>query len=100
VIVAGDLNDFEYSDPIGVLEAGGLRALIWDVEKENRYTYTYLGYSQVLDHILITPSLEDAYSEVFIVHFNLDFPFPLYRDDTSLGLCSSDHDAIVAGFRI
>ncbi len=100
VIVAGDLNDFEYSDPIGVLEAGGLRALIWDVEKENRYTYNYLGYSQVLDHILITPSLEEAYSEVFIVHFNLDFPFPLYRDDTSLGLCSSDHDAIVAGFRI
>lgn len=100
VIVAGDLNDFEYSDPIGILEAGGLRALIWEVEKENRYTYTYLGYSQVLDHILITPSLEEAYSEVFVVHFNLDFPFPLYRDDTSLGLCSSDHDAIVAGFRI
>lgn len=100
VIVAGDLNDFEYSDPIEVLEAGGLRALIWDVEKENRYTYNYLGYSQVLDHILITPSLEDAYSEVFIVHFNLDFPFPLYRDITSLGLCSSDHDAIVAGFKI
>ena len=100
VFVVGDLNDFEYSVPIGILEAGGLHDLMLDIEKASRYTYNYRGYSQVLDHILVTPSLECAITEVMVVHFNLDYPFSSYEHDPSLGLCASDHDAVLVGFVI
>ncbi|MFW9911389.1 MAG: endonuclease/exonuclease/phosphatase family protein [Candidatus Thorarchaeota archaeon] len=93
VVVLGDLNDFEDSMPLEVLTAGnGLTDLILDVGKEDRYTYIYRGASQILDHILTVPELEEAVAEVRVVHFNADYPFPLFSVDTSLGLCSSDHD--------
>jgi predicted extracellular nuclease len=69
-------------------------------DKANRYTYNYRGYSQVLDYILITSSLEAAVNKIMVVHFNLDYPFSTYRYDTSVGLCSSDHDVVLASFNI
>ncbi|MFX0211224.1 MAG: endonuclease/exonuclease/phosphatase family protein, partial [Candidatus Hodarchaeota archaeon] len=100
VIVLGDLNDFEDSLPLQTLMDGGMHDLIFDVAKEERYTYIYRGVSQVLDHILITPSLEDAVNEVMVVHSNIDFPNLLYLNDPTVGICSSDHDLIVAGLDI
>ena len=100
VIVLGDLNDFEYSEPIQILIDGGLSNLIFNVNKMFRYTYIYTGYSQVLDHILITPSLTKLFHLVRIVHFNVDWPIPLFRYDETTGLCSSDHDVVLASFKI
>ncbi len=100
VIVLGDLNDFEYSEPIQVLTDGGLINLMNKIHKRTRYTYIYRGYSQVLDHILITPSLAKLFRKIRIVHSSIDWPFPLFGDDTTTGLCSSDHDIVLASFRI
>ncbi|MFX1513436.1 MAG: endonuclease/exonuclease/phosphatase family protein [Promethearchaeota archaeon] len=100
VIVIGDLNDFEDSEPIQTLVDGGLHDLIYDVDKEDRYTYIYRGVSQVLDHILITPSLEEIVNEVMVFHSNIDFPNPLYGEDPTIGIRSSDHDLLLAGFDI
>jgi len=102
VVVLGDLNDFEDSDPLDALTGGpdGLINLIYEIEKEDRYTYIYRGVSQVLDHILITPSLEDAVEEVQVIHFNPDYPFPQYNPDWKTGICSSDHDVLMAAFEV
>ncbi len=63
-IVAGDVNDFEFSLTtdilVDILEGSGTKALT-DLPRTSpahqRWTYVYEGNSQVLDHILISNSL-------------------------------------------
>ncbi len=85
VVVLGDLNDFENTDPLHALEAAGLEDLILGVAKDERYSYVYLGSSQVLDHVLVSESLAEG-AEIDAVHLNSEFP----ASDRS-----SDHDPIV-----
>lgn len=63
-VVAGDVNDFEFSETTDILtdilEGSGSKALT-DLPRtlptHERWTYVYEGNSQVLDHILVSPSL-------------------------------------------
>jgi uncharacterized protein len=58
MLVLGDLNDFEFSETTDILTAGGLLLdLPRTLPDAERYTYVFDGNSQVLDHILISPSL-------------------------------------------
>ena len=85
VIVLGDLNDFENTDPLRALEEVGLEDLVKRLPLERRYSYVYLGNSQVLDHILVSEPLVDR-AEIEIVHVNADFP---------AGDRASDHDPVI-----
>jgi len=85
VIVLGDFNDFENTEPLRVLEAAGLADLVLRVPKEERYSYVYQGNSQVLDHVLTSETLTEG-AEIEIVHVNADFP---------AAQRASDHDPIV-----
>lgn len=88
VIVAGDLNDFEFSQPLAVLESAGLTNLVNDVPEGDRYTYNFEGNAQVLDHILVSQNLRTtAAAEIDIVHINSEF-----------AVQDSDHDPLVARF--
>jgi predicted extracellular nuclease len=100
VMVLGDLNDFLDREPITTLEDSGLRNLILDVKKKNRYTFIFEGVSEVLDHMLITPSLERYYRKTAILHFNPDFPYPLFGEDPTTGIGSSDHDIAMSFFNL
>ncbi|MFX1603020.1 MAG: endonuclease/exonuclease/phosphatase family protein [Promethearchaeota archaeon] len=100
VMVMGDLNSFEWEAPITALEAGGLTDLIYQVPKSSRYTYIYRGVSEVLDHIMVTPSLESIFLKAMVVHFNVDFPAPFFGEDPTAGVGSSDHDVLMASFYI
>lgn len=100
VMVIGDLNSFEWEAPITTLEAGGLMDLIYQVPKSSRYTYIYRGVSEVLDHILITPSLGSIFLKAKVVHFNVDFPEPFFGDDPTTGVRSSDHEVLMASFYV
>ncbi|WDV44792.1 lamin tail domain-containing protein [Clostridiaceae bacterium M8S5] len=54
VVVLGDMNDYEYSDPIVVLEDNGnMNNLFKDINVNERFTYIHGGSSQVLDNVLI-----------------------------------------------
>ncbi|MFB1081749.1 chitobiase/beta-hexosaminidase C-terminal domain-containing protein [Jeotgalibacillus sp. JSM ZJ347] len=87
IVVAGDMNDFEFSAPLEALKGEELTNLIDGVEKEERYTYNYEGNAQVLDHILVSNNLADQ--TVFdIVHINSDFMEVQGR--------ASDHDPLLA----
>lgn len=87
IVVLGDMNDFEFSPALQILtENQGLTNLIDQAPLNQRYTYIFQGYSQVLDHILVSPSLAPRL-EVEIIHVN---------SDLSEGLRTSDHDPVLA----
>ena len=75
VVVLGDLNDFEFSDPLAVLKTGGVLVdTILSLPENERYTYVFEGNSEVLDHIMLSPALVNFASPVLdIVHTNSDF---------------------------
>ncbi len=89
VIVLGDLNDFQFSPPLDIIAGDIMLNLIETLPKEDQYTYIYEGNSQALDHILISPGLEENLESFDVVHLNCEF-----RYDGRL----SDHDVLVAEF--
>lgn len=63
-VVAGDVNDFEFSETTDILtdilEGSGSQAMTdlpRTLPEHEQWTYVYDGNSQVLDHILVSPSL-------------------------------------------
>ena len=73
VAVLGDLNDFEFSQTVDILEAAGLHDLIETLPVDQRYSYEFEGNAQVLDHILFSGGL---FARPFVfdpVHVNAEF---------------------------
>ena len=97
VVVLGDLNDFEFSETINVLERGepgSGRELtdLWDLLPEREhYSYIFQGNGQVLDHILVSAPFLERGPEFAPVHMNSEF------DDEEQ---QSDHDPPVARLRV
>jgi hypothetical protein len=80
VVVVGDLNDYQFSPTAHILTSGGaLRDLIDTLPRNQQYTYDYDGQSEVLDHILTSPSI--LWADYDPVHINAEFTNP-----------ASDHD--------
>ncbi|MEU2271086.1 endonuclease/exonuclease/phosphatase [Streptomyces olindensis] len=90
VITLGDINDFEFSQTTEILEGRGeLWSAIKSLPRNERYSYVYQGNSQVLDQILISPSIRrDCDFEYDSVHVNAEFNDQI-----------SDHDPQVLRFR-
>ncbi|GGK01005.1 hypothetical protein GCM10007063_24100 [Lentibacillus kapialis] len=86
VVVLGDMNDFEFSKPLDLLEGSELTNKMMSVPKKERYTYIYQGNSQVLDHVLVSNNLADV-TEIDVLHVNSDF--------TDMHGRASDHDPIM-----
>lgn len=87
VVVLGDLNDFQFTETASILKGSELDNLIDTLPLEERYTYTYDGNSQVLDHILVSKNLTRS-TQADVVHLNADFPASKGR--------VSDHDPVLA----
>ncbi|WP_315790371.1 lamin tail domain-containing protein [Fischerella sp. JS2] len=88
VVVMGDLNDFQFSNPIATLKGGVLTNLVDTLPINEQYTYVFEGNSQVLDHILVTNNLVNK-SEFDVVHINAEFVAQV-----------SDHDPVMASFNL
>ncbi|HEY3752262.1 MAG TPA: endonuclease/exonuclease/phosphatase family protein [Pseudonocardiaceae bacterium] len=72
VVVVGDLNDYQFSTAASLLTSGSaLTDLIDTLPKNQQYTYDFDGSSEVLDHILIDPSI--AKFQYQVVHINAEF---------------------------
>ncbi|MEO8286778.1 MAG: S-layer homology domain-containing protein [Chloroflexota bacterium] len=87
VVVAGDLNDYEFSNPLGVLKAVGFNALVETLSPDRRYSYVFQGNSQDLDHILVSNRLLSDLSLYAPIHVNAEF-----------AVQTSDHDPEIARF--
>jgi len=86
VIVLGDINDFEFSQTVELLEGGVLTTLMDTLAKAERYSYVFEGNSQVLDQILVSnPLLRSFPVDYDPVHVNAEFANQ-----------ASDHDPQVA----
>jgi predicted extracellular nuclease len=85
VVVMGDLNDFDFSQTLDILEGGGLTNLMEMLPVWERYSYVFDGNSQTLDQILVTDALMKPKPEYDSVHVNAEF-----HDQ------ASDHDPQVA----
>ncbi len=89
VVAFGDLNDFEFSEPVRLFGAPPLEDLVMRVPAASRYTFNFEGASQVLDHVVVSPALvKDAAIE--ILHFN---------SDCSDEKRTSDHDPVLVKLR-
>ncbi|WP_221359204.1 endonuclease/exonuclease/phosphatase family protein [Streptomyces beigongshangae] len=90
VVTLGDINDFEFSRTTKLLEAGGvLWSAVKSLPESERYTYDYQGNSQVLDQILVSPSIRGGRGLAYdSVHINAEFADQI-----------SDHDPQVLRFR-
>ncbi|MEJ7703502.1 MAG: lamin tail domain-containing protein [Geodermatophilaceae bacterium] len=90
VAVTGDINDFQFSETMRILEStGSLTNLTSTLPVGDQYTFIFEGNSQALDHILLSPSLlEGRFGRpgffYDIVHVNSEF-----ADQ------ASDHDPLV-----
>ena len=89
VVVIGDLNDFQFSNPLQTLMGDVLDNLVLTLPEEERYDYIFEGNGQVLDHILVSDALLEDLESFNILHINCEFS---YTDRLS------DHDPIIATF--
>jgi len=89
VVVLGDLNDFQFSNPIKLLAGDLLQNLVLTLPEEARYAYIFEGNGQALDHILVSDVMAQALDSFEILHINSEFEY------TSR---FSDHDPLIATF--
>jgi len=90
VLVLGDLNDFGFSEMLGVLTAGGALVELTDrLPAAERYSYIWQGNSQQLDHVLASPALDTACTDIAVLHVASEFAGQV-----------SDHDPVLARFRV
>jgi hypothetical protein len=90
LIVLGDINDFEFSRTIEILEGGELTTLMKILPPTERYSYVFEGNSQVLDQILVSDAILNRSPAYDVVHVNAEF-----ADSRQ----ASDHEPQVAYLR-
>src|SRR5262245_14048842 len=73
VVVLGDLNDFEFSETVQILEAAGLPDLMGTMPLNQRYSYEFEGNAQVLDHVMFSGPLFARSLVSDPVHVNAEF---------------------------
>jgi hypothetical protein len=107
IVAGGDFNDFYFYRPLEVVtgyvlpdgtpRTGGSRFdnLILTLPEAERYTYTFDGRSQALDHVVVN-SMLSAVATYDIVHVNTGYNALGTGADTSQRL--SDHDPALASF--
>ena len=118
MVLLGDFNSYQFND--GILDMIGiikgepaprdqvlnyspdivdpnLINLVDLIDPSQRYSYTFDGNAQVLDHILITQTLKDHIKGFGFARVNADFPEVL-KNDPSRPERFSDHDPAVAYF--
>lgn len=113
LILCGDFNAFQfndgYNDLIGILKGKpnpnvlapsktiyetGLIDLVDSIDPARRYSYSYDGNAQTIDHILINKAARENASKLGYARLNADFP-AVYGNDANRPERLSDHDAPV-----
>jgi predicted extracellular nuclease len=116
--LVGDFNAFQFND--GVMDVIGtikgtpsaketvllasedllesdLTNLVDLIKTEQRYSYSFDGNAQILDHFLVSDALKKHLAGFGYARLNADFPETYRNDDTRVERFS-DHDAAIAYF--
>lgn len=113
ILLCGDFNAFQfndgYNDLIGILKGKsdqnvlvpsktayptGMKALIDLIDAKTRYSYTFDGSAQALDHILVNKPMASRLLKFGYGRSNADFPF-VYANDATRPERTADHDGAV-----
>lgn len=120
IVVLGDMNAFQFND--GLVDSIGaikgkpapadqvvlassdlvnpdLVSLVDLVPPDQRYSYTFDGNAQVLDHVLINQNMLRSLNRFHYARNNADFPLTYYGDPNRPERLS-DHDPSVAYFSL
>jgi len=74
IVLTGDLNDFQFADTLAPLSAAGLTNLMSLLPAGERYTYSFEGNAQALDHMFVSANLLANAGWAFdVVHANSEF---------------------------
>jgi len=85
IVALGDLNEFEFVEPVETLESS-LTNLVETLPEEERYSFIFQGNSQELDHTLVSDNLAKT-AKFDIVHTNAEFASTNER--------ASDHEPLL-----
>ena len=104
VLVTGDLNATWEDGAYQRLQRRSdgserLHDTLARLPESDRYTYVYRGRGNLLDHLLVTPDLDDAIESVRILHVNTGKDSLAKRFNSRTTHGTSDHDPIVARIR-
>ena len=120
IVLLGDFNAYQFNDGIGDtigtikgtpapkdavmnfsedLVNPDLTNLVDLIKVEQRYSYSFDGNAQVLDHILINAAMKKHLGGFGYARLNADFP-QIYRNDENRVERFSDHDAAIAYFSL
>ena len=120
IALIGDFNAFQFND--GVMDVVGtiegkpagkdevlmpsddllnpdLTDLVDVIDPKEKYSYTYDGNAQAIDHMIISPALVNYVKGFGYLRVNADFPESL-RNDDSRPERYSDHDPAIALFSL
>jgi uncharacterized protein len=118
IALIGDFNAYQFNDgivdligtvkgkpvakefvmnPSDDLLEGELTDLVDLIKSDQRYSYSFDGNAQVLDHVIINDAFKKHIKGFGYARFNADFP-EVYRKDANRVERFSDHDAAVAYF--
>lgn len=118
IALVGDFNAFQFND--GVMDVIGtlkgtpapkdavliasedflnpdLTNLVDLIKTDQKYSYTFDGNAQILDHFLVTDAMKKHLVGFGYARINADFP-EIYRNDATRVERFSDHDAAIAYF--
>lgn len=84
IVIAGDFNDFPFSEPM--MKLNNMMSSADIVDENQRYSFVFEGNSQLLDDIYLSPKLHSKLRLTRLVHLNTSRP---YNEQVS------DHDPIV-----
>jgi uncharacterized protein len=120
IVLVGDFNAFQFSDGyvdvIGTVKGTptpadevvlassdlvnpDLTDLVEMVPAEQRYSYSFDGNAQVIDHVLATGNLLATFATIQFARLDADFP-EMLRNDPARPERISDHDPVVATFNL
>jgi predicted extracellular nuclease len=108
VMVAGDLNDFQFSEPeegpnnpVAIIEGFGDEVAMYNLinlEKEpETFSFVFDGNTQLLDHMLVSPALLNHVQAADLLHFNVSYPAALHEVDGT-AVRAADHDPLEGRF--
>lgn len=105
VFVVGDLNATWNDGAYQSLQrradgSARLHDALSALPESDRYSYVYRGQKDLLDHLLVTPDMQDAVESVQILHRNTQKDSLKKRFNSRTTFGTSDHDPIVASIRL
>jgi predicted extracellular nuclease len=89
IIVAGDMNDFPWTEAIQTLKSDQLENLTDSIDGNQGFTYIYEGNGQIFDQIFVSKPMRKKVKELHVLNINSVLPA---NDQVS------DHDPVVAIF--